>query len=495
MYQRSKRGSRGGKSVKAKHGSADWSAEEWRQWYGIDEEAWAAEQEERKLRQEAREIERARQEEPAEPERGRHSRSRTPSRAGSLSTAEALRLQTLEEEERQLKELLKVQNSSSSSALAAASSSIAEGEVDSEQDTPPAYASVPFAKAPFPTRDPQVESLSSSHDSNQKSEHSRAESKSEELTQAPHFAVEEVDFGGEEPSSSSTDKRPIVAAESSVRQAAAKGNLFNLQDPAHSKAKPYEAYWKGKKQITPVAKAAHLEARRSSLQESKEDYRVAEGRVFGEYQPREFELRRAAQLVPREPSVPPPARLVELSTTATKAIVPEPYWRKEKWQTDESRWPVRENRGICLDFHGVLQIKKNGRWLVPAQNVEICQRLIDLGWNPVIISWVGSRKREASTREEIRNSGLEAVVGREGRGFHIFCYGERADKVRRGKEFGLTVYVDDSEEVIAEADNTQGCYGIPINGGSTFPDGYYDLAQALSVERILFRAPAFEQDR
>ena len=147
-----------------------------------------------------------------------------------------------------------------------------------------------------------------------------------------------------------------------------------------------------------------------------------------------------------------------------------------------------------MDFHGVLQIKRNGRWFVPAQNVEIVKRLIDLGWNPVIISWVGSRKRENSTREEIKSSGLADVVGREGRGFHIFTYGERADKVRRGKELGLTIYVDDSEEVIAEADRTDGCYPIPINGYVKFEEGYFDLAQALAVERILYRITP-ERDR
>ena len=287
--------------------------------------------------------------------------------------------------------------------------------------------------------------------------HSRAEPRSEEIQQAPHFAIEEVDF----------EPELEVVAESSV-----------------SKKRQSEA-------ATTQERQSAASSSKSARELATEDYRVTEGRTFGEYVPRDFERRRA-QLTPREPEGPPPARLIPAATPKSQPI--EPYWRREKWTTDTNLWPANENRGICLDFHGVLQIKRNGRWFVPAQNVEIVKRLIDLGWNPVIISWVGSRKREHSTREEIKSSGLADVVGREGRGFHIFTYGERADKVRRGKELGLTIYVDDSEEVIAEADRTDGCYPIPINGYVKFEEGYFDLAQALAVERILYRAPV-ERDR
>ncbi len=111
-----------------------------------------------------------------------------------------------------------------------------------------------------------------------------------------------------------------------------------------------------------------------------------------------------------------------------------------------------------------------------------------------MLSWVGSKKREESTREEIERS-LAGTVGREGRDWFLINprrHGPRSYKAQWCLDHDVGVIVDDSAEVIF-ACRAAGIYAIPINGAEAHPDGFSNLSQALTVERIL--APRRVPDR
>lgn len=442
-----KRGSRAGKQVRRKRltqeGGEGFSAEQWSRWYQQQDQE--KEEEEQQLVEEQRLVE-------------ERQRSRSPSRSTSLvSSAEQLRIAELEREVAELRS--RVASSSPSAAHSARALEAAEEE--EEGDGRRAY-SVPFEAHPFPTRDPLVESLSSSSNSR----HSRASTKSEEVV-----------LEGPGPLRTVVEEPEIV-----LETARPKSSGYRLQlDAPSSKAAGVAAYRATHGGISPpVPKAAVLRPREPLqpppivLREAARgstDFRVAEGRVFGEYVPRDFERAREA---------PEPA-------TSS---------RPERWLTDTRQWPVQTRRHICIDYHGVLQIRRSGRvgrgqdrWYVPALHVEILRNLIRLGWAITLISWVGSDRRLASTHQEILDSGIADALGRRDRDWYIIQGGQRSDKIDKALQCGCNVVIDDSSEVI-EAARRADLYTIPINGGETHPDGYRDLAQALAVERILFRGTA-----
>ena len=151
-----------------------------------------------------------------------------------------------------------------------------------------------------------------------------------------------------------------------------------------------------------------------------------------------------------------------------------------------------QDRVVGFDFHNTLQVKRGNQWIVPVAHLEIIRNLRGLGWRVYLISFVGSRWREESTRSEIESSGLARELGREGRDW--FFVRSKQDKAPLCRQLGIQVFLDDSPEVI-ESLRREGIYTLPINAGThcVHEDGYHDITLALAVERILCKVPV--QDR
>ena len=206
------------------------------------------------------------------------------------------------------------------------------------------------------------------------------------------------------------------------------------------------------------------------------DFRLERGDVFGDYIPRPWELRTRR----RDSSSEEPERTQRRRTEAAQV---------RQWETDDRRWPLHD-RVIGFDFHGTLQVKRGNRWIVPLSHLELIRHLRELQWKVYLISYVGSKKREASTRLDIHEPGLAREIGEEGRDW--FLVWRREDKAAKCRELGIDVFLDDSSQVIA-ALRSVGVTALAINANEEHEDGYRDVASALHIERILYRTPV--QDR
>ena len=447
------RGSRGGKVAQRKK-----RARQWQEW---GEASWEGDQGWYQARPEEEEEEEEEEEQPREAERRSDERIRA-----------------LEAQVQDLQRLLAVPRG-------------AGGEEAADTAPPPAaYVEEDqgVAPGPFPTEGAAL-SVSSSLSNSNNSHPSRAsvQSGASEVLQPglSHIAEEsrpaasgciEVDLNpDEEIEESARDIEEELLARTLLAETETAPLVLTERGAGSSSSS------KAAQGATAKSKASSSKAA-SRAEDSTTDYRVAEGRVFKPYQPRRFEVEREhGSLALGDPEEEEPAP-VTVEVEDRPPLIP-----RQLWQRDCEYWPLNQGR-LGLDFHGVVQIKKGGRWLVPVAHLEIIQALQQNHWAPVIISWVGSNKREHSTREEIRSSGLERLLGPEGVGWHI----TRDYKSQLCKRLDVTVFIDDNTVNLDDL-KRHGVYTVAIHGREQHEDGYSNLAQALALERILYKRPL--QDR
>ena len=183
---------------------------------------------------------------------------------------------------------------------------------------------------------------------------------------------------------------------------------------------------------------------------------------------------KAAPPVRQEKAAPPPLR----ATPEVKPAPPTlPFRHHVVYASARIPSGSYYRATIGFDFHNTLQIRTRLRgWHVPAEYLGVLRNLQRTGYRVVVISYVGSRAREASTRVEAEQSGLTEVIGGE----RHLAFTNTRYKNRAIRHFDCVCFVDDSPEVAQHLQSEPVCQLRQINTPRVAHNqGYQDIQDAV----------------
>ena len=142
------------------------------------------------------------------------------------------------------------------------------------------------------------------------------------------------------------------------------------------------------------------------------------------------------------PEASKPGGYVALGTSSSSSPSPSPAKPKPPLEKRVKQLPVKK---IAVDWHGVFEVKRNGRDVIPDSHIRALWDLEGDGWHTTLLSYAGW-KREQQVRAKLNEMHVsfdEIIFVRERTG--------SSGKAAKALEKGITHIIDDNGDILWES--------------------------------------------